>query len=329
MSWAQPLPILEGDGIPWTFDTQARVTAIGDLHGDLAALKSILLKNNFIDSRGTWIAGYDHLVLNGDLVNLGPDSFGMINFVMKLETEAFASGGKVHVIIGNHEVMLATGKFNRLSQSDKQKFADTQAPGENYSSENLYKAFTGDSQYAKWLRSLNSIIRINNLVFVHAGLDAWALDYSPEEINSTIRAWLKYYQMKLSPDPTGVIQSPPKHSEFFILPGQGPMGTGSMNDEKNEKGSIKSSLSVDIVDRILAQLNASSIVVGHMKTYNNQISQNHSQYGSRLIQLDTGISEVEGGSLSALNIKNNILSSWHLERSRSSLSCLKSVQGNL
>jgi len=288
--------------------------AVGDLHGDLEALKQILLQNKFINSDGLWIAGSDHLVLIGDLVNLGPDSFGILNFVMNLEQQALSKGGRLHVVLGNHEVMLATGKFNKLSLQDKHRFAETQAPGEAYSSENLYKAFTADSIYAKWLRSLNSIIKINNQLFVHAGLDTWALDYDPLLINSTVRAWLKYYQMKLSPDAVGFFNSPPKETEFFILPGQGPMGTGALNDEKNEQGPIKPTLSVHQLEQILNHLDADSVVVGHMKTHNNLVSVNHSLYSSKVIQLDTGISEIENGNLSSLVLQNGKKTTWHHER---------------
>lgn len=321
--------VIANDDIPWSFQTNSRVIAVGDLHGDLNSLKHILLENGVIDQKGQWISGADHLVLNGDLVNLGPQSFELLNFVMNLEKQAESKQGKVHVILGNHEVMLATGKYNLLSPQDKKAFAESVAPGQAYSSENLYVALTGHSRYAKWLRGLNSIIRINRRLFVHAGLDSWILNTDPGQINFLVRAWLTHSQMTLSPDPVGLIQSPPpQETKKLIEPGSGPGGTSAMNDEKNERGAIKPTLSVEVLDLMLRQLNVDSIAVGHIQTHDQQISTNHSRYGSRVIQLDTGISEAEKGRLSALIIQGNDLQSWHQDRKLISVikSCTKAVK---
>jgi 3',5'-cyclic AMP phosphodiesterase CpdA len=309
------LPVIAGDDIPWSFETDSRVIAIGDLHGDLDSLKQILLENKVIDRQGKWISGADHLVLNGDLVNLGPKSFELLNFVMDLEKQASMAGGKVHAILGNHEVMLATGKFNLLSPQDKKAFADFAAPGLPYSSENLFAALTGNSIYAKWFRSRNSIIRINRQIFVHAGLDTWILNSDPGQINYLVREWLKRSQMTLSPQPMGRLDPPPPpETKKLIEPGSGPSGTTALNDEKNERGYPKPFLSVEVLDLILRQLNADSIAVGHIQTHDQRISMLHSRYGSRVIQLDTGISEAEKGRLSALIMKGSNLKSWHQDR---------------
>ncbi len=309
------LPVLAGDDIPWSFETDSRVIAIGDLHGDLDSLKQILVENKVIDRQGKWISGTDHLVLNGDLVNLGPKSFELLNFVMELEKQASLSRGKVHAILGNHEVMLATGKFNLLSPQDKKAFAEFAAPGAPYSSESLFAALTGDSLYAKWLRSRNSIIRINRQIFVHAGLDTWMLNSDPGQINYLVRAWLKRSQMTLSPEPMGRLDPPPPpETKKLIEIGSGPGGTSALNDPINENGSAKPAMSVEILDLILRQLNADSIAVGHIQTHDQLISLLHSRYGSRVIQLDTGISEAEKGRLSALIMQGSSLKSWHLDR---------------
>lgn len=309
------MPVIAGDDIPWSFQTDSRVIAIGDLHGDLDSLKQILIENKVIDHKGRWISGSDHLVLNGDLVNLGPQSFELLNFVMELEKQATAKRGKVHTILGNHEVMLATGKFNLLSPQDKKAFAGFVAPGLPYSSENLYAALTGHSLYAQWFRSLNSIIRINRQIFVHAGLDSWMLNSDPEKINSLVRAWLKHSQMTLSPEPVGNIEPPPpRETKILIEPGSGPGGTSALNDPKNERGALKPAMSVEVLDLILRQLNADSIAVGHIQTHDQRISLQHSLYGSRVIQLDTGISEAEKGRLSALILQGADLKSWHQDR---------------
>lgn len=48
-----------------------RIVAIGDIHGDLEALFSILLKSGIIDIRGKWIAVNTFLVQTGDIFDKG------------------------------------------------------------------------------------------------------------------------------------------------------------------------------------------------------------------------------------------------------------------
>lgn len=52
-------------------DLPERVVAIGDIHGDLEALFSILLKSGIIDIGGKWIAANTFLVQTGDLFDKG------------------------------------------------------------------------------------------------------------------------------------------------------------------------------------------------------------------------------------------------------------------
>ena len=48
-----------------------RIVAIGDIHGDLDALFSILLKSGIIDINGKWIAVNTFLVQTGDIFDKG------------------------------------------------------------------------------------------------------------------------------------------------------------------------------------------------------------------------------------------------------------------
>lgn len=71
-----------------------RTFAIGDIHGDLAALKRVLLKLPRPDAQDT-------IVLLGDYVDRGPESRQVIEFVRQAMPKAFAS--KIVALRGNHE----------------------------------------------------------------------------------------------------------------------------------------------------------------------------------------------------------------------------------
>jgi len=46
------------------------------------------------------------LILVGDLFDRGPDGLGAAEVVMRLQEEASAAGGRLMVLLGNHEVLL-------------------------------------------------------------------------------------------------------------------------------------------------------------------------------------------------------------------------------
>ena len=83
----------------------ARIVAIGDVHGDVDALVSILRKADVIDARNQWIGGKTVLVQLGDVLDRGLKGREVMDLYMALETQAPAGGGRVEFVLGNHEVM--------------------------------------------------------------------------------------------------------------------------------------------------------------------------------------------------------------------------------
>jgi len=86
-----------------------RIVAVGDLHGDYKAFTKILKGTGLIDGELHWIGGKTHLVQIGDVMDRGPDAKKIFDLMMKLEKEAEKAGGKLHMLIGNHEEMNITG----------------------------------------------------------------------------------------------------------------------------------------------------------------------------------------------------------------------------
>jgi hypothetical protein len=95
-----------------------RVVAIGDLHGDVRAFGAIARACGLVDEGGTWIGQDAHLVLMGDLVG-GAQSRLLLNAVIRLEREARRAGGRVHALLGNHDVLPAAGRFEKMTRGER------------------------------------------------------------------------------------------------------------------------------------------------------------------------------------------------------------------
>src|SRR6185437_12008730 len=82
-----------------------RIVAVGDLHGDYQAWLDIARAAGIMDSAGHWARGRTTLVQLGDIVDREPDSLQIIRSLQQLEAEAPRAGGRVVVVLGNHEAM--------------------------------------------------------------------------------------------------------------------------------------------------------------------------------------------------------------------------------
>ena len=81
VGFSQDLPLAE-------YDTKAKVFSIGDIHGDLGALKKVLYSLGLYSTNNqAWVGGNSHLVFTGDLIDRGPDSKAVMDFIMELEVK--------------------------------------------------------------------------------------------------------------------------------------------------------------------------------------------------------------------------------------------------
>ena len=117
---AMPLAAAAGD---WSFTGAARVVALSDIHGAYGAMVRTLAEADVIDDTGAWVGGETHLVIVGDLLDRGPDSRQAMDHLMRLEDEAIEAGGRVHVLIGNHEAMNLMGDLRYVAPAEYAAFA--------------------------------------------------------------------------------------------------------------------------------------------------------------------------------------------------------------
>ena len=295
------------DGIQWEIpEHPERVVAIGDIHGDLHALLSILDESAIIDAEGNWVAERTHLVLMGDLIGGKEESRLLLNFLIRLEQQAKRASGFVHALLGNHDLLPIQGELSRMSRAERKLFKKYPVPGAP--SLRGKDAFRGNSVYARWARNRNAIIKIGDILFVHAGLDRWALEAEPGRINATVRAWIRHWQ--------GVGPKPPKSTRWTVgVPEMergskfenGPLWMRSFKvkfdgDDPIEK-KPKEGPSEKQMEKILEHLRVRTIVVGHAPVEGGEVLLSHPYYGEKVVMVDTRLSDKKRGGLGALEIR--------------------------
>ena len=101
-----------------------RIVAVGDIHGSYDGLVSILQRVELIDAETHWIGGEATLVQTGDLFDRGLQTHEVLDLLMRLQGESDSAGGRVIVLLGNHEGMNLTGFFRDVNPEIYAAFAD-------------------------------------------------------------------------------------------------------------------------------------------------------------------------------------------------------------
>ncbi len=220
---AATLPISADEPNQWRWEGVERVVVVGDVHGAYDSLVHILREAAVIDAEGLWSGGEDHLVMLGDLVDRGPESRKALTLIMRLQHEAEQAGGRVHLVLGNHEVMNLAGELSYTSPSEFTAFAKEDDPKERKAAfkrmlkssvsqnSDLGKmrkvfakryptgyfghrdAFAPDGIYGSWLLNQSVLVVVNDVAFVHGGLPPMLLDLEPNEINPVAMGELRTF----------------------------------------------------------------------------------------------------------------------------------------
>ncbi|MFB9863329.1 metallophosphoesterase [Rufibacter immobilis] len=158
-------PYLPG---PDTYPLPDRLLAISDIEGNFDAFYSFLISNGVMDQRYHWTFGRGHLVLNGDMVDRGNNETQVLWLIYHLEAEATQHGGKVHYILGNHEIMKLYGDHSYADY--KYHEVAKQISGASRWDSAAQFLYSPASELGQWLRAKNIAERIGPYLFVHAGL---------------------------------------------------------------------------------------------------------------------------------------------------------------
>ena len=204
-----------------SYDIRApgRVVAFGDVHGAYDDWVALLQELGVIDARLNWSGGNTHLVSLGDLIDRGPGSRDVVELLMKLDTQADKAGGAVHLVLGNHEIMVMTGDLRYVSKAEFAAFGDdeTQAdrdalwtdyrrfnPGGEEAQVReafdlqyppgfvaLRRAFAQDGKIGRWLIQQPLVLKVNDKVYMHGGIANDVSEESLASLNNKVRGELK------------------------------------------------------------------------------------------------------------------------------------------
>ena len=313
--------ITTADGIQHTWTNIDRIVAIGDIHGDYENYRRVMREAGLTDKRGRWAAGKTHFVQVGDIPDRGPDTRKITAHLQKLEKQALKNGGRVHILVGNHEFMNATGDLRYVHPGEYEAFKsrNSKAYLDNYYQQ-VVAAITAKNEQLlaegsnattiideafktqwyrdhppgyiehrlswqkggemnRWVSQHNSVIRINNILFMHAGLGAPYTSWTLSDINTTIRSELRG---EGSDEPSlGDNQAGPLWYRGL-----------AKNDEVDEEAHLASLLEAFGVDMI---------VVGHTPN----LGVITPRFGGRVVIIDTGISDYYGGNRGSLLIEGD------------------------
>ena len=283
-------PVRLADPVPDTFSGVARIVAVGDVHGDVEAFKEVLRLAKVIDARGKWIGGKTHLVQTGDVPDRGDRTREAFELLMRLEKEALAAGGRVHALLGNHEVMNMLGDLRYITSGELASFAD-QSPApdtEGSKGTNGHRTAYGPlGRYGRWLRTHPAVIRINDTLFVHGGVSSNVPLQTLTEINLWVRR-------DLFPDELEGVRGGGRDSN-------GPLWYRGYYFGQEGGG-------YSAIQRVLQRHGARRMVMGHTTEPDGKI---HTRYEGQAVFIDTGISTYAGRHLSALEIRGDTLTALY------------------
>jgi len=293
-----------------------RIVAIGDVHGAYDRFVDILKVAELIDAEGRWIGGAAHLIQLGDVVDRGGDSRKALDFLRRLEREAQAAGGRVHLLLGNHEAARMLGDLRFATEGEYEAFASANSEkvrtdflktlGVQGARERMAQkmplgfvemrlAFGRDGEYGRWLRQLPVTIRVNGIEFVHGGISPSVAGMGCDKINDQVRRELTTDLDKTRAQPLASLTAR----------ADGPLWYRGLAQEPDTFAPQ--------IDEILSKLHARAIVVGHTVTATGRIT---TRFDGRVIQIDTGMQPayVQNGRASALEIKSGEAAAIYTDR---------------
>ena len=111
-----------------SFTGVEKVVAFADVHGAYDDLTGLLKATGMVDAGLKWSGGRTHLVSTGDLLDRGKDSRKVMDLLMRLQGEAAAAGGQLHVTLGNHEAMNLLGHVRDVAPGELEAYAAEEPP---------------------------------------------------------------------------------------------------------------------------------------------------------------------------------------------------------
>ncbi len=166
---------------------------IPDVHGCVNTLR-VLVENQIKPNKN------DHLYFLGDYIDRGPDSKGVIDFIMELEANDYT----VTALMGNHEDYCinaydedkkSRGFLGFRSKSRVQKEWELAGGLQTMESFGAESPRDIPEKYIDWMRKLIYYVEVDDFIIVHAGLN-----FSNEDPFEDKRAmiWIRDFKVDTS-----------------------------------------------------------------------------------------------------------------------------------
>ena len=213
-----------------------RVVAIGDIHGAAGQFSALLETLGLTDSSQRWTGGWTTLVQTGDFTDRGAGVKIVLDLLMRLETEASAAGGRVIVLLGNHETMNLLANLQDVSPDLWASFETPRSELRREEAYDAYVAFMGaraevlgpllpdplpraawmaahppgffeymealgpDGTYGRWLMEKQVVARVGDSILLHGGLHPTKSPADLSELTDKARDEIATYYQKLLRD---------------------------------------------------------------------------------------------------------------------------------
>jgi len=307
---------------PAAAQTPPRIVAVGDLHGDYQAWTEIARAAGLIDADGHWSGGGATLVQLGDVTDRGPDSLKIVRSLQQLAAQAPVVGGRVVVMLGNHEAMNLVGDLRYVAPGEFAAFAGRQSVARR---ERVYAqerrkleaaarslgrsalpsqvrdqwlartplgwvehraAWAPSGEIGQWAARNPAVLKIGDTLFAHGGISAEYARFSLDAINRRAAAAMK----SADDSDTSILNDPLGPLWYRGLVMRDP-------DAQGRRGGSPRSMDAELRE-VLSAYGAQRMVIGHTPTLTGVGITNE----GRLIRIDTGISRHYGGPLSWIEI---------------------------
>ena len=250
-----------------TYTGVSKIVALSDVHGQFDVLITLLKNQKIIDKHNDWAFGNGHMVMTGDMFDRGHQVNEVLWFMYKLDKQAQDAGGKLHLLMGNHEQMVMRGDLRYVNERYK--------TAEKLLERSYDELYDDSSEIGQWLRSKHTIVKINTSLFLHGGISAEWVDreLTLDKANQIYRANIDKSKPELKSD----------ELLNFLFLGNGPTWfRGYFEDDYNESE----------IDRVLAYFDVKHIVVGH--TSQTQVL---GLFNNKVLAVDSSIKNGKSGEL--------------------------------
>ncbi len=256
---------------PHEFNGVDRILVVSDIHGDYEELVTLFRKAGVVDEALAWKWGKGHLVVNGDVFDRGDQVTEVLWLIYRLEREAKEAGGRVHYVIGNHEMMVLRG-------DDRYVNAKYVGGIPRYTATEHRDLYGPDMHLGRWLRTKHAAIKLNDIVFVHGGLGPEVVerDLDLDRLNELTRQVIDMGSIELffSDEP------------FFVNGSEGPLWYRGYHYGREGRYEMITS---EQLDQVLGFFDASAVVVGH-----SEVGQVEQLFEGRVYGVDVPVDGLGG-----------------------------------